>query len=551
MTRAVIIHAVLAYVTLVIATALVLWLSWRANLIEGVGRLASLGVLFWGAGGILFFAGHLASGGAQPAPNVFVWMAIFMGYVAFIFLIDKFPRGRFPKWLYVLVLVPIIVFILASNLSNQNTVLLVMLFLQLLLLYFALPTWYAVAIGLAPEGRVIWIPSLLFFGMGITTWIAISPGYNLPAMTLALVVLLLGLWLIVVGLEKETRGKPVTLGILTNVAIAFQTMWLLLLYQWCYPAGHLSGIPMKIWFASIGSLLGALSIFLPLFLFKSRSENKLARWTDILSSLTIFPWDQSSPTPESVAEDLLQILRRYCENIVGLRIFLFGDLIVGQRTKYGLTLKDRDYPVGRVYLGNERRCGLFLKLLMPMVAHRLSEVSKSLKWQVEAHTDPLTGLLNRRGMEVKLPLLIEKAISQGLPLAVAMVDIDHFKTFNDRYGHPVGDILLRSLAGVLSNNLREDDLAVRWGGEEFLLLLLGNDADSAKRVLNRIREKVSGLQLTEIHDYLTVSIGLAGGKIPHSNDVVWKWIDLSDQALLRAKASGRNRIVVAGNEDGS
>ncbi|XOB99640.1 GGDEF domain-containing protein [Deinococcota bacterium DY0809b] len=180
-----------------------------------------------------------------------------------------------------------------------------------------------------------------------------------------------------------------------------------------------------------------------------------------------------------------------------------------------------------------------------MVGQRLGEVIRSLDWQIQAHTDPLTGLFNRRGFEVKLPYALERARRGQRAITLAMLDLDRFKRVNDRYGHAAGDVLLQAVAELLERNLREDDLAVRWGGEEFLVLLTDSDLQQAVQIFERIRARIAELRLTDIHERVTASVGLAGGRVPRDSSEVFRWILEADDALIRAKQEGRDRIVTA------
>jgi diguanylate cyclase (GGDEF)-like protein len=143
-----------------------------------------------------------------------------------------------------------------------------------------------------------------------------------------------------------------------------------------------------------------------------------------------------------------------------------------------------------------------------------------------AQTDPLTGLPNRRAWDARLA----QAVADGQQFAVAMLDIDHFKRFNDSYGHPAGDLLLRETAAAWRDQVRGGDLLARLGGEEFGLLLFDCDLGAAGDVTDRLRRLVSGDQ--------TCSIGLAMRRADEPADAV---LARADRALYDAKATGRDR----------
>lgn len=164
--------------------------------------------------------------------------------------------------------------------------------------------------------------------------------------------------------------------------------------------------------------------------------------------------------------------------------------------------------------------------------------------------DPLTGLYNRRFVADALPRAFGQAAREGTRVAVAMIDIDHFKQVNDRFGHETGDAVLRALARRLGAHRVGSDLAARYGGEEFLLALAGVDAPTALRLLEALRADLAGNRLGEDAELpsVTISIGLA--MFPDDGRRTDQVIRAADDALYRAKALGRNRVCVAGSQGG-
>lgn len=542
-SKSAIIIAVLAYIVLIAGLGVTAWLTWRASKLGPLGTYATGGIFFWGLSGLLYFLATRLEPNAFTPLTKYAWLPLFIGYVFFILLLGSLPRPKdFPLWLYILIIFPFGAYMLAEPYTIFKSQFTILFILQIILLYYALPLWYALAQGEAPEGRAIWIPVLIFFGSGISIWFAITPSYDDTTMVLAAITWLLGIWLLVAGLELETSGRLVPLTHLTGVAIGFMTMWMLFLNQWCLGRMPQDNLEIKLWFAVVSSLLGSLSIFLPLYLFKKRSEKKLARWGSILGSLATFIWKESTPTPEGIAKELFNLFHQGCDNVAGVRLTVFDDLLIGEKTTYGLTLKDRDLVLGRVYLYDKRRCDGVLKNIVPLASQRLGEVIRSLSWRSQAQTDPLTGLLNRRGFDLNVHYIIDRARSKQKPVTVAMLDIDHFKQVNDKFGHTVGDKLLQAVAEVLEKNLRGEDLAVRWGGEEFLVVLTDSDLHQAEQVFERIRQRISSLRVEGLNKPITVSIGLAGSRIPESTDEINDWIKAADTALRQAKENGRNRI---------
>jgi diguanylate cyclase (GGDEF)-like protein len=160
----------------------------------------------------------------------------------------------------------------------------------------------------------------------------------------------------------------------------------------------------------------------------------------------------------------------------------------------------------------------------------------------QALVDGLTGLANRRRSESALDEEIVRASRLNSDLTVAILDIDHFKEVNDRYGHAAGDSVLKELALVLNQSLREIDTAGRWGGEEFALILPGTDIAGGARLCERIRQTLADRRVP-IEDGTTVSItasfGVAGFASTGSRE---RLLAAADEALYRAKRAGRNRV---------
>ena len=166
----------------------------------------------------------------------------------------------------------------------------------------------------------------------------------------------------------------------------------------------------------------------------------------------------------------------------------------------------------------------------------------------DAETDALTGLSNRRAFDARLARLAREAMASGTPLALIFIDIDHFKSVNDRFGHPVGDALLRRTASTLNATLREHGRAARYGGEEFAVLLPGLERPEALDVGEALRRAVAAQSFalrttgTRLGD-ITVSLGLA---MLRSGEDDAGLTERADAALYRAKQEGRNRCCVDG-----
>jgi two-component system, cell cycle response regulator len=161
-----------------------------------------------------------------------------------------------------------------------------------------------------------------------------------------------------------------------------------------------------------------------------------------------------------------------------------------------------------------------------------------------AVTDGLTGLHNRRYLDAHLATLIDRALERRTPLSLMILDIDHFKSVNDRLGHDAGDAVLRQFADRMRSNVRGRDLACRLGGEEFVIVMPDTDRIAAERVAERIREEIAGTAFATrdgIPVAITTSVGIA--TIRHGEDSVAEIMKRADRALYTAKNDGRNRVV--------
>lgn len=169
-----------------------------------------------------------------------------------------------------------------------------------------------------------------------------------------------------------------------------------------------------------------------------------------------------------------------------------------------------------------------------------------------AELDPLTGTRNRRVFEEHLARLWQQAIRDSRPLAVLLVDVDHFKPFNDRYGHQAGDLALQRVASAIQGQLsRPLDLLARYGGEEFGVLLYDSDDAAAQRIAERIRHAVRALDITHIgspQGSITASVGVASVR-PRRERAPAGVVQLADEALYAAKMQGRDRVHLATEAD--
>lgn len=197
-----------------------------------------------------------------------------------------------------------------------------------------------------------------------------------------------------------------------------------------------------------------------------------------------------------------------------------------------------------------------LRLSLRQTQQESEQLRKELvQLREDADTDGLTGLLTRKAFDRMLEEQFGRARGRHATLALLMLDIDHFKKFNDTYGHPLGDEVIRSVAAAVRKHVRGTDLAARYGGEEFVVLLPDTDLIGALTVAGTVHRAVSRLSLVrkstrERLPEITVSVGVAS---LNGEDDAESLLNRADQALYTAKRSGRNRVVsersIVGSDD--
>lgn len=187
-----------------------------------------------------------------------------------------------------------------------------------------------------------------------------------------------------------------------------------------------------------------------------------------------------------------------------------------------------------------------IKTLTEHLALAVANLNLRETLRTQAIRDPLTGLFNRRYMEEALDREFRRALRKGSLLAILMVDIDHFKRLNDLHGHEAGDAVLRELAKLFQAQLRAEDIASRYGGEEFVLILPEIDLAAATECAERLREAIHAMQIQHYGQTLRgISLSAGVACFPQHGKTVDVLMRAADAALYRAKENGRDRVEAA------
>lgn len=176
---------------------------------------------------------------------------------------------------------------------------------------------------------------------------------------------------------------------------------------------------------------------------------------------------------------------------------------------------------------------------------RPSIISKKLMQLLNklARVDPLTGMYNRKFLDEFTDVSIPQAVRAGVSYTVLMVDIDFFKMINDTYGHDVGDETIKIISRVIKNKIRQSDIAIRYGGEEFLVLLYNCDKENAKGIAETIRDEFSKQEITGNGEIFKKTLSIGMSFFPQDSNSIWKCIKYADVSLYSAKQTGRNKVV--------
>jgi diguanylate cyclase (GGDEF)-like protein len=216
--------------------------------------------------------------------------------------------------------------------------------------------------------------------------------------------------------------------------------------------------------------------------------------------------------------------------------FLSYPLAIGGRKLAVMNFTDK--ADGRMFEESDLELFHSIAPQMALAIDRAMLKDKAGEYEQLSVTDALTGLLNRRYLEERLTEEIKRSNRHGYPMSFMMIDVDSFKSFNDSFGHPEGDKVLKIVGNILRETLRGADVAARYGGEEFSILLPQTTSEEAHTIAERIRSRIEENDF--IHRKVTVSIGIASCSLELNSAA--DLIAAADKALYEAKRRGRNNV---------
>jgi diguanylate cyclase (GGDEF)-like protein len=220
-------------------------------------------------------------------------------------------------------------------------------------------------------------------------------------------------------------------------------------------------------------------------------------------------------------------------------------VLIGEEVA-GLVYLYKTDPAGRAYDQNDAQLVLAISHQAALTIQRARLLEKAQLLEKWALTDALTGLYNRRQTLNLAELEFQRAQSLQRPLAMIMLDIDLFKRVNDTYGHPVGDHVLKAAAMRFKGQLRSIDTLGRYGGDEFMILLVDSGLEGAKAIAERLRQCIVEAPFETEHGLVSVTLSLGIAALTEDCAGLESLIDAADGALYNAKKAGRNRVKVAG-----
>ncbi|MFO7544865.1 MAG: GGDEF domain-containing protein [Trueperaceae bacterium] len=465
--------------------------------------------------------------------------AYYAGVAAWLAALWMMPGRRFTRTLWVPLIPAVGMLVWLMLLDPPATLTLQFPIADGILALAALSALEPTLRGRASEGRLLLALAFYVRGLSAATlsWL-FDVGGLLPGFY---VLWLLGYALLALGAHVELADVPgelftATTGIVT-LQLATGTLLLML-----FMSDNLSN-SYGVVFLSLLAYIEVGALMLILVSDRRRrmaAETELRSWAALLDRVSSV--DPGAHDSRPTVSRLLDAVTERMPSLRGLVLHDGGGTSVGAAEGYAYPLVAGGTEIGRLYFAEQPQRSNVLDAVAPFLAARIQQTADQEVWRTHATTDPLTGLLNRRGLEHRADALVMRARSRTVPVSVAMLDLDHFKRVNDLYDHATGDKALKELATLLGRHLRPHDLAVRWGGEEFVVVLYDADRATAADVVRRIRQELRERVVRPISWTLTFSAGLAGGGVPTDEGAVHAWIAEADAALKQAKDAGRDRV---------
>lgn len=412
-------------------------------------------------------------------------------------------------------------------------------FIDIALVLIAIPAIEPAMRGRASAGRLLLV--LAFFLRAISSatfsWLFNDDGLRIEVV----LIWILAYALLALAAHLELSGTPAELFVTVAVIAGLQLPSAALATLFV-KSGQLTSTFAVLLFLLLGyaQLVAMLLIVVNYRRRRLVAETELAAWGAALEQVVRLVNDADDHRASLL--ELLDALRLRLPTLRGMVLHENAELKVGEQGGYQYPIVSAGTEVGRFYFEGQPENLNVLDAVSPFLAARLLQSMEQATWVSHATTDPLTGILNRRGLDLRVTELLSRATANDTPMSVVMLDLDRFKRVNDFYGHTVGDQTLKALANILRGHMRADDLAVRWGGEEFVIVLYDADRGAASEVVRRIRSELRESKNPPVSWILTVSAGVAGGFVPDDRATLDRWIEEADAALKHAKDSGRDRI---------
>ncbi len=494
-------------------------------------RLAAVGAVAWGIEEAAWSVNRLYD---SFDPTFITEVGYYLGAAAWLGALLLAPSKRVPRRLVLAGLPPValIAWMLLDDVGTATGFIFPLV--ELTLLVAALPLLGGTIQRGASEGRLLVVLGFFYRALAAASYSWLDGGTD----TGYLLLWLFGYLCLSLGIYMELNDVHLDF---ISAGVAVVTLQLatarILEFIYTHPG---TGVTLNA--VAVVACLGFLQITMVIMILVNNNERHMRAQQEHRNWANLLEFALSSPAEGLKLEALMDRTLRSVPGLQGIEVH--GEASRGVLSGYPYPLVSGGTEVGRLTFDRQPDTTFALDAAAPLLAARLQHIREHDRWRTAALTDPLTNLLNRRGLEIRAAALLSEARHKGLPVSIGLIDLDHFKRVNDVYGHSTGDLALKELAAILVRHIRPNDLAVRWGGEEFLVVLV-SDISGALDAMNRLRRELAGASVGQIAWPLAASVGLAGGRVPREEQALQRWINQADAALLKAKDRGRNRIEVA------